>query len=130
MIIKHSESTKALTVVSLEHKDGVAIRQDMTVTIDCSKYTRRTRGQQKRETRQTHTQNTNTGQIIVVGDLNAKDAVWGSPMNDARGEGIYEWVLVNKFTIHNAHDKPSAFSCARGRSWVDLTMPRSLNITD
>lgn len=67
--------------------------------------------------------------VIVAGGINIKNAAW-SPVEKTTGEYLYEWTLVNNFIIPNAQASPPSLSCDRGRSWVDHTMFRSVNIVE
>ena len=57
---------------------------------------------------------------LVVGDLNAKSTVWGSPATDARGEVLSEWATVTGLSVLN---QGSVNTCVRrqGGSIVDVS---------
>ncbi|XP_045541646.1 uncharacterized protein LOC123723135 [Papilio machaon] len=59
-------------------------------------------------------------QVIVMGDLNAKCAAWGSPITDVKGAHLRDWALTIGLVPEN---RGSAFTCvrARGGSVVDVT---------
>jgi len=60
------------------------------------------------------------GQIVVAGDLNAKSALWGSPVTDPRGVALGDWAGGLGLLIIN---KGSARTCIRreGGSVIDVT---------
>lgn len=47
--------------------------------------------------------------MIVVGDLNAKNAVEVGPVGDVMGEYVYEWAWLNNFFIINHARQPTTF---------------------
>ncbi|KAJ8945530.1 hypothetical protein NQ318_020375 [Aromia moschata] len=68
--------------------------------------------------------------ILIRGDMNAKNSVWGGREVDDRGEEVYEWVVMNGVRIENeSGDEPSFFS-TRGKSWIDLVMSKWVQVCD
>ncbi|XP_073960590.1 uncharacterized protein [Choristoneura fumiferana] len=59
-------------------------------------------------------------QVIVMGDLNAKSAAWGSPYTDPKGEVLRDWTLAAGLEVLN---QGNANTCVRrqGGSIVDVT---------
>ncbi|XP_071580887.1 uncharacterized protein [Temnothorax nylanderi] len=60
------------------------------------------------------------GGIIVAGDFNAKNPLWGSPAADQRGHTLEGWASGLGLVLINT-GQASTFLCRRGRSIVDLT---------
>ncbi|XP_061709457.1 uncharacterized protein LOC133519468 [Cydia pomonella] len=59
--------------------------------------------------------------IMVLGDLNAKCAAWGSPRTDPRGTVLLDWLVGLGLEVVN---RGSANTCVRqgGGSIVDITL--------
>ncbi|XP_013163558.1 PREDICTED: uncharacterized protein LOC106114785, partial [Papilio xuthus] len=51
-------------------------------------------------------------QVIVMGDLNAKCAEWGSSITDAKGALLRDWATVIGLAPEN---QGTAYTCVRGR---------------
>lgn len=58
--------------------------------------------------------------VLLLGDLNAKSAAWGSPVTDAKGEALEEWAVTTGLTVLN---RGSVYTCVRqrGGSIVDVS---------
>ena len=58
--------------------------------------------------------------VLVAGDLNAKSMAWGSPVTDARGGALEEWLVSTGLAVLN---RGSVDTCVRhnGGSIVDVT---------
>ncbi|XP_026327594.1 uncharacterized protein LOC113235887 [Hyposmocoma kahamanoa] len=58
--------------------------------------------------------------ILVMGDLNAKSAAWGSCLPNAKGRAVQAWVTANGLVVAN---RDTANTCVRrwGGSIVDIT---------
>lgn len=109
MVIRIQQSSQ----VSIAHKDRAVIRLDMTenitVTIDITTGSKTMTlvniyvvpGGDRNVWLDKHRHKIQRlrPEVIVAGGLNAKNAACGSPINDTRGEAIYEWAQVTKFTI-------------------------------
>lgn len=57
-------------------------------------------------------------QVLLMGDLNAKSDAWGSPVTDARGAALADWVATVGLEILN---RGHANTCVRhqgGLSWT------------
>ncbi|XP_045541857.1 uncharacterized protein LOC123723319 [Papilio machaon] len=65
-------------------------------------------------------QRASPAQVIVMGDLNAKCAEWGSSITDAKGALLRDWATVIGLAPEN---QGTAYTCVRGRggSVVDVT---------
>lgn len=61
------------------------------------------------------------GSVLVAGDFNAKNPLWGGRTLDDRGEAIAEFFSSTGFTIENDPNSPPTFESKNGRSWIDLT---------
>jgi hypothetical protein len=59
--------------------------------------------------------------VLLMGDLNAKSAAWGSPVTDARGETLRDWAVTMGLAVVN---QGRANTCVRwqGGSIVDITL--------
>lgn len=68
--------------------------------------------------------------IILCGDFNAKNEVWGSNRSDPRGVYILEWLIRNDYYLHNEATDPPTFRTSRAMGWVDLLATKGVNITD
>jgi len=60
------------------------------------------------------------GPVLVMGDFNAKSAVWGCPYGDRRGETLLDWAGSLGLTLLN---EGTVATCVRpqGESILDLT---------
>lgn len=58
--------------------------------------------------------------VLLLGDLNAKSAAWGSPVTDIRGDVLEEWALATGLMVLN---RGLVSTCVRqqGESIVDVT---------
>lgn len=58
--------------------------------------------------------------VLIAGDLNAKSQAWGSPVTNARGIALEDWIIANGLVILN---QGSVYTCVRqhGGSIVDVT---------
>ena len=59
--------------------------------------------------------------VIIGGDFNAKAHEWGSPVEDARGTAIMEWVSSADLAILNSGRRPT-FRRHLQTSYIDITM--------
>lgn len=62
-----------------------------------------------------------TEHIILAGDFNSKNKIWGGDITDDRGSGVLEFVTRNNLNILNNNSIPT-FETSNGRSWIDLTI--------
>lgn len=62
--------------------------------------------------------------VLIAGDLNAKSAMWGSPVMNARGREAENWVVAGGFSVLN---HGGVHTCVRrtGGSIVDVTFATS-----
>ncbi|XP_056644816.1 uncharacterized protein LOC130450460 [Diorhabda sublineata] len=68
--------------------------------------------------------------MILAGDFNAKHTSWGGDINDERGQDIVDWTTRHNIYIHNTYDSLPTFQTTRGKSWIDLTMTKTIIIHD
>jgi hypothetical protein len=61
------------------------------------------------------------GDIVIAGDLNAKSAEWGSPVENRRGTLLSEWVARNRMVVHNQGIRPT-FMRGNSHSYIDVTI--------
>lgn len=58
-------------------------------------------------------------EYIIVGDLNSKSPMWGSPISDKRGKYLEEWISETNLTIQNTGEH--TFERGDSRSHIDVT---------
>lgn len=56
---------------------------------------------------------------IVLGDINSKSPMWGSPFSDVRGEAVEEWLAQLSWGV--ANDGGHTFERGLSRSHIDVT---------
>lgn len=61
-------------------------------------------------------------EILIAGDFNSKNEIWGSQSTDEKGEKIVEFLVTNNLTLLNHKDSPPTFQTTRARGWIDLTI--------
>lgn len=71
-----------------------------------------------------------TGAILIAGDLNAKNAVWGSIEDDERGEDLLRWTLAEGYDIENTSADPPSFVTCRAKGWLDLTITKGIRVEE
>ncbi|KAK9759231.1 Endonuclease-reverse transcriptase [Popillia japonica] len=59
-------------------------------------------------------------EVIVLGDINSKSTLWGSPTNDRRGVYWTEWMAALNLVALNTGDTPT-FRRGDCRSYIDVT---------
>lgn len=64
---------------------------------------------------------TNSKNIVVAGDFNAKSTTWGGQQNDARGRILSEWIEENNLSLLNDGEKPTLMR-STGVSFIDLPL--------
>lgn len=64
---------------------------------------------------------TNSG-VVITGDFNAQNVVWGGDTTDNRGRRLLDWVTTNSLIVLNNADDLPTFDNGRGRSWIDITI--------
>lgn len=57
---------------------------------------------------------------IILGDINAKSPLWGSPQEDKRGEYWCEWLATLNMGVLNDGKKPT-FIRGQSKSYIDVT---------
>ena len=57
---------------------------------------------------------------IIAGDLNAKSSLWGSPIENARGRLVADWLAQNVMVVINTGDEPT-FVRRGSQSFLDIT---------
>ncbi|XP_035232105.1 uncharacterized protein LOC118203913 [Stegodyphus dumicola] len=67
--------------------------------------------------------------LLLLGDLNAKSELWGSPFEDPRGRTLREFLTMHRLVVENDPDGPPTYNCTRGKSWIDITASRSISST-
>lgn len=60
--------------------------------------------------------------VLIVGDFNAKNELWGGNLTDKRGEEIFEFYSRHDLFMVNSSKSLPTFETANGRSWIDLTI--------
>lgn len=63
-------------------------------------------------------------------DLNAKSAVWGRDSTDSMEEELLDFVLAKGLAIINDSGQLVTFETENGRSWIDMTVTKQLQIED
>lgn len=58
--------------------------------------------------------------IIVAGDFNAKNRIWGGAITDEKGIELLEFIDINNLNVIN-NDSIPTFETRNGRSWIDIT---------
>lgn len=58
--------------------------------------------------------------ILIMGDFNAKNQIWGSQTTHEKGDKILEFLVHNNLTLLNDQDSPPTFKTARAKGWIDL----------
>ncbi|KAJ8917622.1 hypothetical protein NQ315_000105 [Exocentrus adspersus] len=71
-----------------------------------------------------------TERIVLAGDFNGKNEVWGSYETDTRGQDIQEWAILGGFVINNEPQDPPSFCSNRGVGWPDLVINKNVRVTD
>ncbi|KAJ8910521.1 hypothetical protein NQ315_012818 [Exocentrus adspersus] len=61
---------------------------------------------------------------IILGDINAKSPMWGSPREDQRGEYWSEWIATLNIGVLNDGKKPT-FVRGQSKSYIDVTCASS-----
>lgn len=61
-------------------------------------------------------------EVLITGDFNAKNTLWGSKISDRRGENILEFLIKHNLTIENDKYSPPTFQTSRAKGWIDLTI--------
>lgn len=59
-------------------------------------------------------------EILVGGDFNSKSYLWGSKVEDKRGELVAEWMAEDDLIVHNQGETPT-FIRGNSQSYIDLT---------
>ncbi|XP_056648727.1 uncharacterized protein LOC130453143 [Diorhabda sublineata] len=65
--------------------------------------------------------NNNGGRLsIMAGDINAKSAIWGSPISDTKGQMVEEWLAQTGWVaINNGHH---TFERGNSKTHIDVTL--------
>ncbi|XP_066157699.1 uncharacterized protein [Euwallacea fornicatus] len=63
--------------------------------------------------------------VVIGGDLNAKSAIFGSPVTNVRGKLLEEWMLAHGLIGFNAGGIPT-FARKTGESIIDITLGNDL----
>lgn len=59
--------------------------------------------------------------LLVMGDFNAKNPVWGGSMEDQRGSLLFEFFTRNNLIVLNSSGSIPTFSTVNGKSWIDIS---------
>ena len=59
--------------------------------------------------------------LVIAGDLNSKSPIWGSPIEDARGRLVADWLAQNGLLVANHGTEPT-FVRRQCRSYLDVTL--------
>lgn len=68
--------------------------------------------------------------LIIAGDFNAKNVVWGGETTDRRGERLLDTIVRSGMNIENSGNSEPTFHSTNGRSWIDLTLTKNTSITE
>lgn len=75
-------------------------------------------------------QNKRAKVMIIAGDLNAKNKMWGAEADDGRGDQIVEDCAAEGLLMGNNPTSGPTFVGPMGNSWVDLTFYKGCQITE
>lgn len=64
----------------------------------------------------------NFTEILIIGDFNSKNKLWGSQINDEKGDEMLEFIIKHNLIILNEKDSPPTFRTERAKGWIDLTI--------
>lgn len=64
--------------------------------------------------------NKHSKDILVGGDFNSKSGLWGSPIDDLRGDILAEWLSERDLVVFNQGNEPT-FVRENSKSWIDIT---------
>lgn len=64
-------------------------------------------------------------EILIMGDFNAKNELWGSHTTDEKGEKILELLVAYNLTLLNEKNSPPTFKTSRAKGWIDLSIATS-----
>lgn len=68
--------------------------------------------------------------MIIAGDFNAKNTIWGGTINNRRGKDLYDWAIMEGWRLENNNSDPASFYSSVGQSWIDLIFTKNLKICD
>lgn len=60
-------------------------------------------------------------EAIILGDLNAKSHIWGSPIQDSRGEYLEDWISLLNLSVENTGNNPTFVRRSTG-TFIDITL--------
>lgn len=60
--------------------------------------------------------------LLITGDFNAKNPVWGGLSADRRGEEVINFINANNLNILNDSGSIPTFETVNGKSWIDLSL--------
>lgn len=69
-------------------------------------------------------------EVLIGGDFNARNQIWGSQTTDERGERVLELIVTNALTLLNKKDSPPTFRTSRARGWIDLSIVNAVLARD
>lgn len=67
--------------------------------------------------------------LVIAGDFNAKNVVWGGKITDRRGERLLDTVVQQGMNIENLENSEPTFYTKNGSSWIDVTLTKNTLIT-
>lgn len=71
-----------------------------------------------------------TPHIIIAGDFNAKHAVWGQEVSDARGSQLIDFTSQHGLAVLNDPLSPPTYETAYVSSWIDVTLATPALLSD
>lgn len=63
--------------------------------------------------------------VLIGGDFNAKNIVWGGERTDSRGCELAQFIIASDLYPLNSSTSPPTFESTNGHSWIDLTLTSS-----
>ncbi|KAH9378605.1 hypothetical protein HPB48_018321 [Haemaphysalis longicornis] len=69
-------------------------------------------------------------EVLIGGDFNARNQIWGTQTTDERGERVLEVIVTNALTLLNNKDSPPTFRTSRARRWIDLSIGNAVLARD
>nr|XP_023027496.1 uncharacterized protein LOC111515504 [Leptinotarsa decemlineata] len=60
-------------------------------------------------------------EAVVVGDFNAKSAMWAAAITDTRGDYLAEWIQAQNMVVHNEGETPT-FTRGTQSFHIDITL--------
>ena len=67
-------------------------------------------------------------EVVIGGDFNAKNEVWGGRVTDERGASVLLGAIEGGLDVVNRAEDIATFSSTMGESWIDLTLERGVRV--